>query len=141
MRAFATGTPLFRRAGLLGDHYFGIALELRVKSRAERDRALKAIDSLVLPVEAPGGTITRVRRVGSPWLNAWLERRTGAATARFMPLFGIFPMTLVLIIYRSWRALGAITLTLGAVIAIAMGLAYLFGWTHTVVSTLVQPKR
>jgi predicted RND superfamily exporter protein len=137
VRAFATGTPLFRRAGLLGDHYFGIALELRVKSRAERDRALKAIDSLVLPVEAPGGTITRVRRVGSPWLNAWLERQTGAATARFMPLFGIFPMTLVLIIYRSWRALGAITLTLGAVIAIAMGLAYLFGWTHTVVSTLV----
>ena len=137
VRAFATGTPLFRRAGLLGDHYFGIALELRVKSRAERDRALKAIDSLVLPVEAPGGTITRVRRVGSPWLNAWLERQSGAATARFMPLFGIFPMTLVLIIYRSWRALGAIILTLGAVIAIAMGLAYLFGWTHTVVSTLV----
>ena len=137
VRAFATGTPLFRRAGLLGDHYFGIALELRVKSRAERDRALKAIDSLVLPVEAPGGTITRVRRVGSPWLNAWLERQTGAATARFMPLFGIFPIILVLIIYRSWRALGAIILTLGAVIAIAMGLAYLFGWTQTVVSTLV----
>ena len=137
VRAFATGTPLFRRAGLLGDHYFGIALELRVKARAERDRALKAIDSLVLPVEAPGGTITRVRRVGSPWLNAWLERQTGAATARFMPLFGIFPITLVLIIYRSWRALGAIILTLGAVIAIAIGLAYLFGWTHTVVSTLV----
>jgi len=137
VRAFATGTPLFRRAGLLGDHYFGIALELRVKSRAERDRALRAIDSLVLPVEAPGGTITRVRRVGSPWLNAWLERQTGAATARFMPLFGIFPITLVLIIYRSWRALGAIILTLGAVIAIAMGLAYLFGWTQTVVSTLV----
>lgn len=137
VRAFATGTPLFRRAGLLGDHYFGIALELRVKSRAERDRALRAIDSLVLPVEAPGGTITRVRRVGSPWLNAWLERQTGAATARFMPLFGIFPITLVLIIYRSWRALGAIILTLGAVIAIAIGLAYLFGWTHTVVSTLV----
>src|SRR5438270_6166998 len=136
-RAFATGTPLFRRAGFLGDHYFGIALELRVKSRAERDRALKAIDSLVLPVEAPGGTITRVRRVGSPWLNAWLERQTGAATARFMPLFGIFPITLVLIIYRSWRALGAIILTLGAVIAIAMGLAYLFGWTQTIVSTLV----
>jgi uncharacterized protein len=137
VRAFASGTPLFRRAGLLGDHYFGIALELRVKSPGERDRALKAIDSLVLPLEAPGGTFTKVRRVGSPWLNAWLERQTGAATVRFMPLFGILPMALVLIIFRSWRALGAIILTLGAVVAIAMGLAYLFGWTHTVVSTLV----
>ena len=137
VRAFASGTPLFRRAGLLGDHYLGIALELRVKSPAARDQALQAIDALVLPLETPGGTFTRVRRVGSPWLNAWLERQTGAATARFMPLFGIFLMTLVLVIYRSWRTLAAFVLTLGAVVAVAMGLADLFGWTHTVISTLV----
>ena len=137
LRAFATGTPLFRRAGLLGDHSLGIALELRVNSPAERDRTLKAIDSLALPLEADGGPFTAVRRVGSPWLDAWLERQTGAATVRFMPLFGIFLMTLVLIIYRSWRALVAIILTLGAVVAIAMGLADLFGWSHTVISTLV----
>jgi predicted RND superfamily exporter protein len=137
LRTFATGTPLFRRAGLLGDHYLGVALELRVKSPAERDRALTAIDSLALPLEASGGSFTKVRRVGSPWLDAWLERQTGAATARFMPLFGVFLMTLVLIIYRSWRALGAIVLTLGALVTIAMGLAYLFGWSHTVISTLV----
>ena len=137
LRKFATGTTLFRRAGLLGDHYLGIALELRVKSPAERDRALTAIDALALPLEATGGAFTKVRRVGSPWLDAWLERQTGAATARFMPLFGLFLMTLVLIIYRSWRALGAIVLTLGSLVAIAMGLADLFGWSHTVISTLV----
>jgi uncharacterized protein len=137
LRTFATGTTLFRRAGLLGEHYFGIALELRVKSPAERDRALAAIDSLALPLEKPGGPFTKVRRVGSPWLDAWLERQTGAATLRFMPLFGLFLMTLVVIIYRSWRALGAIILTLGALVAIAMGLADLFGWAHTVISTLV----
>jgi predicted RND superfamily exporter protein len=137
LRAFATGTPLFRRAGLIGEHYFGIALELRVKSPSERDRALNAIDSVVLPFEASGEPFTQVRRVGAPWLNAWLERQTGAATARFLPLFGLFPMLLVLIIYRSWRTLAAIFLTLGAVVAIAMGLADLFGWTHTVISALV----
>jgi predicted RND superfamily exporter protein len=137
LRTFATGTSLFRRAGLLGDRYLGIALELRVKSPAERDRALKSIDSLVLPLDASGGVFTAVRRVGSPWLDAWLERQTGAATVRFMPLFGIFLMTLVLVIYRSWRALGAIILTLGALVAVAMGLADVFGWSHTVISTLV----
>src|ERR1700722_9597711 len=137
LRAFATGTPLFRRAGLLGDHYLGVALELRVESPAERDRALAAIDSLALPLETPGGPVPKVRRLGSPWLDAWLERQTGAATARFMPLFGVFLMTLVLIIYRSWGTLGAIVLTLGTLVAIAMGLAYLFGWSHTVISTLV----
>jgi uncharacterized protein len=137
LRTFATGTTLFRRAGLLGDHYLGVAIELRVTSPAERNQALTAIDALALPLEAGGGPFTRVRRVGSPWLDAWLERQTGAATVRFMPLFGVFLMTLVLIIYRSWRALAAIVLTLGAMVAIAMGLAHLFGWSHTVISTLV----
>jgi predicted RND superfamily exporter protein len=42
-----------------------------------------------------------------------------------------------MIIYRSWRALGAIIFTLGALVAIAMGLGDLFGWSHTVISTLV----
>ena len=137
LRTFATGTPLFRRAGLLGDHYFGIGLELDVNSPAERDRALAVIDALALPLETSGGPFTRVRRVGSPWLDAWLERQTGVATARFMPLFGVFLMTLVLIIYRSWRALAAIILTLGALVAMAMGLAHLFGWSNTVISALV----
>ena len=41
LRAFATGTSLFRRAGLLGEHYLGIALDLRVDSPVERDRALE----------------------------------------------------------------------------------------------------
>ena len=137
IRAFATGTPMFRRAGLLGANYFGVALELQVQSPAERDQALGAIDALALPLEAAGGPFSKVRRVGSPWLDAWLEKQTGAATARFMPLFGLFLMTLVLIIYRSWRALGAIVLTLGVLVAMAMGLAALFGWSNTVISTLV----
>jgi predicted RND superfamily exporter protein len=138
MRAFATGTTLLRRAGLVGATYLGIALDLKVNSPAARDRALAAIDALVLPLEQQsGGTWSAVRRVGTPWLDAWLERQTGTATKKFMPLFGVFLMTLVLIVYRSWRALAAIVLTLGAVVAIAVGLASLFGWSNTVVSTIV----
>ena len=136
VRTFATGTSLLRRAGLLGDHYFGIALELRVSSAAERDRALASIDSLVLPL-ANKAPFTAIRRVGGPWLEEWLEEQTGVATKRFMPLFGIFLMVIVFIVYRSWRALGAIIFTLGAIVAIAVGLAAVFGWSHTVVSTLV----
>jgi predicted RND superfamily exporter protein len=137
LRAFATGTPLFRRAGLVGDHFLGIALTLNVASPAQRDQALSAIDALVLPLDAAGHPFSAVRRVGSPWLDAWLERQTGAATSKFMPLFGLFLMGLVLLVYRSWRALCAIVLTLGAVVAMAMGSAAIFGWTNTVVSTIV----
>jgi predicted RND superfamily exporter protein len=137
MRAFATGTTLFRRAGLVGDHYLGIALELRVGSAAERDRALAAIDALVLPLEKSSRPFSAIRRVGTPWLDAWLERQTGAATKKFMPLFGVFLVTLVLLVYRSWRALGAIVLTLGTVVAMAVGVADIFGWSNSVVSTIV----
>jgi predicted RND superfamily exporter protein len=137
LRAFATGTALFKRAGLLGDHYIGIGLELRVSSPEERNAALSAIDSLVLPQERSNGPFTAVRRVGSPWLNAWLEKQTGVATKKFMPLFGIFLVALVFIVYRSFRALGAIILTLGSVVGISVGLAAIFGWSNTVVSTLV----
>ncbi|HYB66078.1 MAG TPA: MMPL family transporter [Steroidobacteraceae bacterium] len=137
LRAFAAGTGLFRRAGLLGDHYLGIALELRVHSPAERDRALAAIDAQLRPLEARSSPFTAVRRVGSPWLDAWLERQTGLATKRFMPLFGVFLLGLVLIVYRSWRTLAAVVLTLAAVVASAMGLGDLLGFSHTVVSALV----
>jgi predicted RND superfamily exporter protein len=137
LRSFAAGTLLFRRAGLMGDHYLGLALELQVSSPAERDRALAAIDAKVLPLGATGQPFTAIRRVGSPWLEAWLERQTGASTKKFMPLFGVFLMTLVFIVYRSWRALVAIILTLGAVVAIAIGLGDLFGLSNSVVSTLV----
>ena len=137
VRAFATGTPLFRRAGLAGPHYLGIALELRVSSPEERNHALTAIDGLVLPLDGRGGPFTAARRVGSPWLDAWLEHQTGSATKRFMPLFGLFLVALVFIVYRSWRALAAIVVTLGIVVAMAVGLAAIFGWSNTVVSTLV----
>jgi hypothetical protein len=137
VRTFASGTSLIRRAGLMGDHYLGIGLELKVDSPAERDQALAAIDAKVLPLAATGHPFTAVRRVGAPWLDAWLERQTGASTKKFMPLFGIFLLTLVFIVYRSWRALAAIILTLGAVVAIGVGFGELLGFSNSVVSTLV----
>jgi uncharacterized protein len=137
VRSFATGTTLFRRAGLIGEHYLGIALDLRAQSPAERDRALAAIDLQLRPLEAAGSPFTAVRRVGSPWLNAWLEQQTGLATKRFMPLFGVFLLALVFVVYRSWRTLAAVVLTLASVVAIAVGLGDLLGFSHTVVSALV----
>ena len=137
LRTFAAGTTMFRRSSLLGDHYLGLGLDLHVASSAERDAALAAIDALVLPLDAAGKPFSAVRRVGSPWLDAWLERQTGASTKKSMPLFGAFLMVLVFVVFRSWRALAAIVITLGAVVAVAVGLGALLGFTNSVVSTLV----
>ena len=137
LHKFATGTTLFRRAGLLGDNFLGIALELRVHSPTERNRALADIDAATQQFATAGGAFTAVHRVGSPWLNAWLEEKTGSATKHVMPLFGIFLMTLIFLVFRSWRTLAAIILTLAAAVAIAVGLADPFGWPNTIVSALV----
>ena len=137
LRTFANGTSLFRRSGLMGNNYLGIGLDLRVNTPAERDRALDAIDAIVLPVDVSGHPVTAVRRVGSPWLDAWLEKQTGASTAKFMPLFGVFLVTLVFVVFRSWRTLAAIMLTLGASVAVAVGMGDIFGYSNSVVSTLV----
>ena len=137
LRTFATGTSMFRRSSLLGDHALGIGLDLRVKSSEERNAALAAIDALVLPLDSAGKPFTAIRRVGTPWLDAWLERQTGESTRRYMPLFGVFLLVLVFVVFRSWRALAAIVITLGAVVAIAVGLGAPLGFTNSVVSTLV----
>src|SRR3984957_13837581 len=138
VRMFAAGTHLFTRAGLLGPHFLGLALELHVRSPADRDRMLVAIDAAAAPLlHAQGGAFERIRRVGSPWLDAWLERETQVATQRSMPLFGLFLVALIFLLYRSWRTLLAIVITLGLVVAVALGLAALTGWTHTIVSSLV----
>jgi hypothetical protein len=50
-----------------------------------------------VPLDKAGKPFTAIRRVGSPWLDAWLEKQTGSATKRSMPLFGIFLMTLLVI--------------------------------------------
>jgi uncharacterized protein len=131
------GAAFLGRAGLVGDHFLGIALELRTQTPADRDRALAAIDTAIRPFASPGGPFTAIRRVGSPWLDAWLEHETTRAESRAMPLFGLFLMALILFLYRSWRTLAAMVLTLGSVVAMAVGLAPLFGWAHTVVSALV----
>lgn len=138
LHGFATGTQLFSRSGLLGPNYLGIALELHVRSPADRDRMLAAIDAAIAPLQGShGGPFERIRRVGSPWLDAWLEHETQVATQRSMPLFGVFLLVLIFLLYRSWRALLAIVITLGLVVAIAMGVAALTGWKHTIVSSLV----
>ena len=138
LRQFATGTHLFTRAGLLGPRFLGIGLELHVHSPADRDRMLAAIDAVAEPLlRSHGGPFERIRRVGSPWLDAWLEHETQVATQRSMPLFGLFLVALVFVLYRSWRALLAIIITLALVVSIAMGLAALTGWAHTIVSSLV----
>ena len=128
LRRFAIGTTFFQKQGLVGDHFLGMVVTLNVRSSPERDAALAAID------EVTDGT---VHKVGAPYIEAWIEHASATATARYVPFFGLFIVAIVLFLYRSWRALVAILVALGVAVALGLGAGGLFGYSFTLVSTLV----
>ncbi len=150
---FVSGTPFFRDQGLFGDElspgtrsgssqggFLGVVLALDVTGPEERDRTLAAADAVIAEVLAsPAGRagITNVRRVGAPWLDAWLEQETSAASLRFFPLFGAFVVLLTVGLYRSWRALVVILASLAVAVLLGVAIGGLVGFGFTLVSSLV----
>ena len=144
LRPFVEGTDFFRAQGLVGDDFWGVVAALDVANSAERDAALAGIDAVIATTlagaDAAGagsGRIRSVGRVGAPWLDAWLEHETAAATVRYFPLFGAFVVLLVLGLYRSWRALAAILLSLAMAVLLGVACGGLLGFSFTIVSSLV----
>jgi predicted RND superfamily exporter protein len=134
LRRLATGTAFFRRQGLWGEEFLGLALELDFHGPAGRDRLLAAIDRAIARTVPPG---LHVARVGSPWINAWLERQSAASTVRFFPLLGLAVVSLIGFLFRSWRALGAILIPLAVSVLLGVAFGGAAGFAFTIVSGLV----
>jgi hypothetical protein len=141
LRRFVSGTGFFRRQGLVGDGFLGVMLALEVGGPDERDGALDAVDRALaqagLAPAAAGSGITAVRRVGGPFVDAWLERETARSSLRYFPLFGLFVVALVYGLYRSLRALAAILLTLAVAVLLGVAAGALLGYGFTIISSLV----
>jgi predicted RND superfamily exporter protein len=135
IRRFATGTGFFRRQGLVGDRFLGIAVAFDAAGPAERDAKLAAIGAAA--DGARGGAIRAVRKVGAPVVQSWIERASREASLRHFPVFGAFVVGLTLFLYRSGRALAAIVLAVGAAVALAVGAGRILGFSFSVVSALV----
>jgi len=136
-RRFATGTDLLRKQGLVGDDFLGIALDLEVEGARQRDDTLGAIDRALLPFESDTSVPGRIRRVGEPYVDAYLEGETARASLRYFPLFGLFIVTMNLVLYRSARTLAAFLMTLAVSVALTVGAGRAFGFVFTIVSSLV----
>jgi hypothetical protein len=140
LAAFISGTRFFRDQGLVGDDFLAIVLALDVRDPRERDATLAAIDLALeeaLRTGGPGAGLTGVRRVGAPWLESWLENETAASTLRYFPLFGTFLLVLTISLYRSWRALLAIVLSLGVAVLLGVAFGGLVGFSFTIISSVV----
>jgi uncharacterized protein len=134
-RKFATGTDFFRRQGLVGESFLGLAVAFDSTGQAGRDATLAAIDRALGRI--PQGALRAVRKVGAPYLESWIGQESSRASLRYFPVFGLFVIGIALFLYRSWRSLVAILLALGAAVALAMGAGDLLGFSFSVVSALV----
>ncbi|HUM10943.1 MAG TPA: MMPL family transporter [Myxococcaceae bacterium] len=135
LRRFATGTPLLRKQGLVGDRFLGLVVGFPSKGARARDGWLAEIDRAVATTGFTA--VTRVRKVGAPYVESWIERESGQASVRWFPVFGLLVVGLALFLYRSGRSLLAILLALGAAVSLAMGAGQLLGFSFTVVSAVV----
>lgn len=136
-KAFATGTGLFRKQGLVGDGVLGIPMELQVESRDELKEVLRRVDAAVAPFAGAPAPLAAVRKIGSPYVDRYLSEETQRSTLLFMPLFGAFIVLLNLFLYRSFRTLFAFVLTIAVTVLFTEAFAGVMGFVSTIVSSLV----
>ena len=136
-KKFATGTKLFRRQGLVGDRFLALALVLGIKNGVERQNTVDAIDKVLADIEKTPAPLSRLRKVGQPIVNVYLDKDTRQTGLRYFPLFFLFVVALNVGLYRSWRALAAFVATLAICAAFTVGFVGLTGGVFTIVSSLV----
>jgi hypothetical protein len=137
LRAFATGTTLFARQGLVGPGFLGLPVVLAINGTSERNETMAAVDAVLADVLRDPAPLTGLRRIGQPYVNAHLDAGAREATHRYMPVFIVFVIFLNLGLYRSWRALLAFLITLGVNLALVVGTIGATGGTFTLVTSMV----
>jgi predicted RND superfamily exporter protein len=137
LRRFIEAADVFQRQGLVGAHHWGLAVAFPSAGSAARDATLEALDRELAAAGGAGPAGPRLRKVGTPYVESWIERESGQASLRWFPVFALFVVGLALFLYRSVRALLAILLALGAAVVLAVGVGRVLGFAFTVVSALV----
>ena len=135
-RTFVAGTDLFRKQGLVGDHYLAIGLILDVANTEERRVALAAIEHAVAPFRADRGPLERLTELGAPWVDQYLDETQQQAWKYFV-LFMVFVVVLNVVLYRSTATLLAFLVTLAVCLAFSVGIIGLLDGTLTIVSPMV----
>jgi len=132
LRRLATGTGFFSRQGLVGPGFLTVVADLDVHSGAERDATLAAIDAALETAQAGP-----VRHVGAPYVESWIEKQSGAASAHYFPFFGALVVAATLLLYRSLRTLLAFLLSLASAVALAVAAGGWLGFAFSIISVLV----
>jgi hypothetical protein len=136
-KAFALGSRLLAKQGLVGPDFLSIALVMDIQGREARAAALASVERAIADAGGGGPPLTALRRVGQPYITVLLDEATQRAGTRGFLLFMVLVVALNLGLYRSGRALVAFLVTLGVVMALSVGYVGATGGTFTIVSPMV----
>jgi len=134
---FVSGTDTFRKQGLIGEKFLGIALVLDSEDRDRREVLLAQIENSIREAGLDQPPFTAVRRVGAPYVDSYFDAATARSGPRYFALFGVLVVILVLSLYRSFRTIVAFLGTLGVCLATSLGFIGFTGGTFTIVSPMV----
>jgi uncharacterized protein len=135
-RTFVTGTDLFRKQGLVGDHYLAVGLILDVHGTQDRRVALAAIEQAIGKFRDHPAPLAKLTELGAPWVDAYLDTTQQGAWKYFV-LFMVFVIVLNVTLYRSAATLLAFLVTLAVCLAFSVGIIGLMNGTLTIVSPMV----
>ena len=136
-KAFATGTDLLRKQGLVGNDFLAIAVVLEVHETVERQEAVDAVQRVVEQAGGASPPVRAVRQVGQPYVNVHLHEVTARSGPRYFTLFGVLVVLLTLGLYRSFRALLSFLVTLATCVCLIMGYIGMVGGVITIVSPML----
>jgi predicted RND superfamily exporter protein len=136
-RSFVAGTDLFRKQGLYGPGFLAIPVILSVQNSDERAQVVAEMDRALAEFEQHPAPLSALRKLGEPYVNAYLDRDSRTTSVRYFPLFALFVVVLTIVLYRSVRTLIAFLLTLGVSAAMTVGFIGILGGNFSIVSALV----
>ena len=98
---------------------------------------IAAVDGIIAPLAENPAPLEALRKVGAPYVNAYLDAESRRQSLRSFPIFMLFVIVMNVVLYRSWRTLLAFLLAIGASVATTVGYIGVTGGVFTMVSGLV----
>lgn len=138
-RDFTLSTPFFNYQGLISpDRMLTIVLQLQINNSDQRREVVKVSNEILKPFEDdPSSPFNHILKVGQPNLNYELDKSTVEIGAKFFPIYLLFAMMFLFFLYRSFKGIFAVLVTMLVSIAMAVALVVVCGSVLTMVSSVL----
>jgi len=138
-RDFTLSTSFFNKQGLISpDRMLSIVLQLEIENSDQRRDVVLVSNEILAKFETdPKSPFNHILKVGQPNLNYELDKSTVEIGAKFFPVYLLFAMLFLFFLYRSFKGIFAVLVTMLVSIAMAVAMVVVSGSVLTMVSSVL----